>query len=190
MPQESRFKSIADLLREASAAPGKLSYGHAGQGSIPHLATQNLAEALNIKVQAIPFRGDAPLIPVLLKGDLDFATSAISSIRGANLRVLMVFADKRDANFPDAPTAKEVGVAVSVPPGHNGLFAPKGLPRDVLAKLEGACAKAVTSDTVQRTIGATGQSVSYLSSEQFRAQTIADEKFKRELIARLGLSPP
>lgn len=185
--QDSPFKTAPDLFAAAAANPGKLTYGHAGVGSIPHLAAENLAEALGLKVQNVPFRGDNPMLPILLKGDLDFASTALASIRGLNLRVLAVFADKRRANLPDAPTAKELGVAHSVPPGHNGVFAPKGIPDAVRARLEGACANAAKTEAVQKAADNAGGGVTYLSGAQFRAQTVSDYKFKADLIRRLGL---
>ena len=185
--RQSPIKSAQELFAAARENPGKLSYGHAGIGTIPHLAAENLFDALGLKVQSIPFRGDSPMHPVLLKGDLDFASTALSSIRGLDLRVLAVFSDLRRDDFPDAPTAKELGVLTSVPPGHNGLFTPKGVPASILARLETACANAAKNENVVRAIANAGAPVTYLTGAQFRAQTIADYKFKGELIRRLGL---
>ena len=75
----------------------------------------------------------------------------------------------------------------SVPPGQNGLYAPKGLPADVKATLEKGCANAVKAEGVLTVTGKTGQSVAYLTGQQFHDQTAADYKFKGELIKRLGL---
>jgi tripartite-type tricarboxylate transporter receptor subunit TctC len=75
----------------------------------------------------------------------------------------------------------------SVPPGHNGVFAPKGLPVEVRTALERACADAVKSPIVQTTLERTGQTLHYLTGTEFRALTAADYTFKGELIRRLGL---
>jgi tripartite-type tricarboxylate transporter receptor subunit TctC len=185
--QGSPIKSAQDLFAAAKENPGKLSYGHAGIGTIPHLAAENLFDALGLKMQSVPFRGDSPMHPVLLKGDLDFASTALSSIRGLELRVLAVFANTRRADYPDAPTAKELGVATSVPPGHNGFFTPKGVPEAIRARLEAACANAAKNESVIRAIANAGAPVTYLTGAQFRAQTVADYKVKGEIIRRLGL---
>lgn len=182
----SPYKTAQDLL--AAAKDKSLNFGHAGLGSIPHLSVENFADALKIKVQHLPFRGDAAMLPVLIKGDLDFGAPALSSIRGNDqIRPLVVFSDKRNPNYPDVPTAAELGVKTSVPPGQNGLYAPKGLPAEVKAALEKACAAAVKSEGVLKVVGNTGSSVSYLDGKQFHDQTVADYKFKGELIKRLGL---
>lgn len=182
----SPYKTAQDLL--AAAKDKSLNFGHAGLGSIPHLSVENFAEALKIKVQHLPFRGDAGMLPVLIKGDLDFGAPALSSIRGNDqIRPLVVFSDKRSPNYPNVPTARELGVKTSVPPGQNGLYAPKGLPAEVKAALEKGCATAVKAEGVLKVVGNTGSSVSYMDGKQFHDQTVSDYKFKGELIKRLGL---
>ncbi|MBX9827912.1 MAG: tripartite tricarboxylate transporter substrate binding protein, partial [Xanthobacteraceae bacterium] len=185
----SKFKAAKDLLDAAKGKPDGLTFGHSGLGSIPHLSGENFADAMKIKVQHLPFRGDGAMLPVLLKGDLDFGVAAVSSIRGNDsIRPLVMFSDKRHPAYPNVPTAKELGVTTSVPPGHNGVFAPRGLPAAVKSALERGCANAVKSETVLRVTGNTGQAIVYLDSAQFEAQTRADYKFKGELIQRLGLA--
>jgi tripartite-type tricarboxylate transporter receptor subunit TctC len=187
VPENSRFKSARDLLDVAAANPGKLTYGHAGVGQVPHLSVENLAEALNLKFQGVPFRGDSPMLQVLLKGDLDFGAAAISSIQGKKIRPLAVFSDERHPAAPDVPTAKELNVARSVPPGFNGVYAPAGLPTRVRAMIETACAKAVHSEVVKRATQQSGQIIRYLDSVEFHARTLMDHQFKGELIRRLSL---
>lgn len=184
----SPFKTAKELLAFAAANPGKLSYGHSGNGTIPHLSVANLADALKLQFQAVPFRGESALMPVLLKGDIDFAAAAVVTIRGQSFRPLLVFSDRRHPALPDVPTARGLGVATSVPPGQNGLFAPKGLPPEIKAALERACADAVKSQTVLRAMENAGQTVHYLTGSEFRALTAADYRFKGELIRRLGLA--
>lgn len=184
---QSKFRSIQDLIAAARDNPGKLTYGHAGTGTIPHLAVENFAEALKLKFQPVPFRGDAPVLPTLLKGDIDFGAPAISTIHGQNFRPLLIFWQARHAAYPDVPTARELGASSDVPPGHNGLYAPSGLPIAIKTALERHCADAVKSEVVRQIIANTGQSIRYLNGADFRAQTTADYQFKGELIRRLGL---
>ena len=123
---QSKITSAQELLAAAKANPGKLTYGHAGLGTIPHLSMENTAEALNQKFAAVPFRGDAPLVPALLRGEVDFAAIGVSTIRPQpSIRPLAIFSDKRHAAYPDVPTVKELGVTTSVPPGHNGCLRPR-----------------------------------------------------------------
>jgi tripartite-type tricarboxylate transporter receptor subunit TctC len=185
---QSKVQSAQELFALAKEKPGTVTYGSAGLGTIPYLSVENLADALKLKFQHVPFRGDAPVVPALLSGQIDAGSVGISSIRGNDkIRPLLVFADERHPAYPNVPVAKELGVATSVPPGHNGLYAPKGLPADVKASLEKACGAALKHDVLRRAIDNTGMSVKHLSSAQFQAQTLADYKAKGELIQRLGL---
>ena len=184
---QSKLRSVEDLITAAREHPGKLTYGHAGTGTIPHLAVENLAEALKLKFQPVPFRGDAPVLPTLLKGDIDFGAPAVSTIHGQNVRPLLVFWQARHPAYPDVPIARELGITSEVPPGHNGLYAPSGLPIAARTALERHCADAVKSDVVRQIITNTGQSIRYLSGADFQSQTVADYQFKGELIHRLGL---
>jgi tripartite-type tricarboxylate transporter receptor subunit TctC len=185
---QSKFQSARELLDAAAANPGKLSYGHSGNGTIPHLAIANLADELKLTFQPVPFRGESAITPTLLKGDIDFAALAVVTVRGQNVRPLLVFSEARHPALPDLPTARELGVMTSVPPGHNGIFAPKGLPSEIKSALERACANAVKRPGVQRALENSGQVLHYLTGAQFHALTTADHKFKGELIHRLGLA--
>lgn len=186
--KEGRFNSIQDLLALARANPGKVTYAHSGVGTIPHLSVENAADALGLKLQHVPFRSEAQWLPALLRGDLDFASTALTSARSGEVRLLAVFLDERHPDWPDVPTAKELGVATSVPPGYNGVYAPKGIPPTVLSALEKGCAAAVKGNAVLEAVYKAGMTVHYLNSAQFHARTASDHRFKGELIRRLGLA--
>ena len=114
--------------RRPRRIPGKLTYGHAGLRHHSASVGRELRRRLKLKFQAVPFRGDAPVLPALLKGDIDFGAPAVSTIHGQNFRPLVVFWQARHPAYPDVPIARELGAATEVPPGHNGLYAPSGLP--------------------------------------------------------------
>jgi tripartite-type tricarboxylate transporter receptor subunit TctC len=185
---QSKIKSAQELLAAAKENPGKLTYGHAGLGTIPHLSMENLSEALKLNFTSVPFRGDAPLIPALLRGEIDFASTAVGTVRPQPaIRPLAIFSDRRHSAYPDLPTVKELGVAGGVPPGHNGLFAPAGVSTDVRNALERTCVAALGQESVLKVMANTGQTIEYLDGAAFHAQTVADYTSKGELIKRLGL---
>ena len=99
-----------------------------------------------------------------------------------------MFLETRHPAYADVPTARELGATGEVPPGHNGLYAPAGLPPAIKASLERNCADAIKSNVLRQMLANTGQTVRYLSGTDFLAQTVADYKFKGELIRRLGLA--
>jgi tripartite-type tricarboxylate transporter receptor subunit TctC len=185
---QSKLRSVQDLLATAKANPGKLTYGHAGLGTIPHLSMEHLSAALQHQGSAVPVRGDAPLVPALLRGEVDFAAVGVSTIRPQPaIRPLAIFSDKRHPAYPEIPTVKELGVAAGVPPGHNGLFAPRGLAPDIRTALENNCRSIVKQEAMQKVMANTGQSIEFLNGADFHAQTVSDYKSKGDLIKRLGL---
>jgi tripartite-type tricarboxylate transporter receptor subunit TctC len=186
----SPYKTAQELFDAAAKNPGKLNYAHSGVGTIPYLSIENLADTLKVKFQHVAFRSESQWLPLLLEGGLDFASTGLSSMRGQNVRLLLVFADERHPLWPDVPTAKELGITESVPPGYNGVYAPGGLPAPILATLERACAEGLKSTSVARATERTGMAIHYLNSAQFRARALADYKWKGALIRRLGLAPP
>lgn len=144
VPADSPYRSVAELVDAARTSPGKLTWGHAGRGSIPHLAGLELAKAGGIQVVEVPYKGDSETIPALLSGQIDFAPITLSSIPEGRVRIIGLFAPARNPALPDVATVKEQGFDVS-PVSFGGLFGPKGLPGEVKARLEAACKAAAES---------------------------------------------
>jgi tripartite-type tricarboxylate transporter receptor subunit TctC len=185
---ESRFKTPADALQAARAKPNSVTYGTAGLGTVPHLSMANLGQSLGLEMQHVPYRGDALLLPALLRNEIDLAIVAIATIREhPTIRVLAAFDEERNEAYPDIPTVKELGVKRSVPPGQIGIYGPKGLPASVQDTLGDACAAAAKDANVSRVIATTGQRPKYRTGAQYRQTTVDDYKFKGELIRSLGL---
>jgi tripartite-type tricarboxylate transporter receptor subunit TctC len=166
--------------------PGKVSYGHSGVGTVPHLSVANLAYRSNVEMSAIAYRGENPMLPDVISGRLDFGALSVGLAIGQKVRVLAVFADSRHPSFPDAPTFTELGMP-SMPPGFNGLFAPKGTPREVRVVLERACEAAVASESFRAAAQRLNQRVAYLGGAAFAERAAADFRYKGELIRALGI---
>lgn len=184
--QDSPIKSLQDLVARAKAAPGSLSYGHAGNGSVPHLGVAAVEKALGIEFNAIPFRGDGALLPQLMGGQLDFAAPALSSIKGKGLRVLVVLSEKRHPSMPDVASLSELGYPAVVP-GLNGLYAPAGTPADVLAKLQNLCQKVLETEGFKQSAQTLQQVPAYLSAEQFKTRIQNTYRLHADLVPRLNL---
>ncbi|HEY4371187.1 MAG TPA: tripartite tricarboxylate transporter substrate binding protein [Burkholderiales bacterium] len=184
--QDSPIKSMQDLVGRAKANPGKLSYGHAGAGSVPHMSVGTLEKALGVKFNAIAYRGDGPMLPQLIGGELDFGAPALSSITGKNLRVLAVLSDKRNPAVPDAPAITQLGYP-AVTPGLNGLYAPTGLPRPVAEQLQGVCRKVVESEGFTKAAQNLQQTPAYLDGARFKARIEQTYKTNAEIVPDLKL---
>jgi tripartite-type tricarboxylate transporter receptor subunit TctC len=183
---ESPFLTVADLIAAARANPGKLAYGHSGNGTVPHLSVSNLAYRLGLDILSVPYRGEIVQIPDLLTGRIDFGAPSVAVVVGQKLRVLAVFADRRHPSFPDAPTFSELGMP-SMPPGLNGLFAPKGTPPEIVASLERACEKATQSEAFRAAAQRLHQPVIYLKGAAFAERAASEYRYKGELIKALNI---
>lgn len=183
---DSPIKSMKDLVERAKAAPGKLSYGHAGTGSVPHLSVASIEKTLGIHFNPIPYRGDGGMLPQLLGGELDFGAPAISSIGGKGLRVLAVLSDKRHPGEPDAPSMTELGYPAVVP-GLNGLYASVDTPKPILEQLQGICQKVTESEEFGKTARGLQQSPAYLPSAAFKVRLDKVSRENGELAQAIGL---
>lgn len=183
---DSPIKSLDDLMARAKAAPGTLSYGHAGPGSVPHLSVAALEKALKIRFNTIGYKGDGQMLPDLMGGSLDFGAPAISSLGGKNIRVLAVLANKRHPALPGIPAMTELGYP-AVTPGLNGIYAPAGTPKPVLEKMEAICKNVVESESFANSAKTLQQAPAYLSRPQFKSRIEATYRLHEELIPELNL---
>ena len=145
-------QDLRGLIALAKAAPGKIDYASAGNGSPHHIVMELFKRATGIDVNHIPYRGAAQSIVDLVAGQVSLAFSAtvvpLPHIKDGKLRALAVPSDKRSALLPAVPTMAEAGV-----PGFQfdtwiGLFAPKGTPKAVIDRLNAETAAAMADGAV------------------------------------------
>lgn len=184
---ESPLTSLQQLLDEARAKPGTVSYGHAGIGSVPQLATASLAKAAGVQFNEVAFRGDAQVIPQVLGGHVDFGALGASTVSGRNMRVLGALGNKRMDAFPDAPAVSEVGVEHAVI-ARNGLYVSSKVSAPVREQLEAACKSATENAAFREAAAAMHQQVTYMDSAAFSKQLRTDYEANRQLIESLGLA--
>ena len=181
----SPYKTLKDLLADARAKPGELSYGNAGLGSIPHLSMAALTRAAGVTMIPIAYRGDSGVLPQVMSGTLTVGIVAVSSIMGRDMRVLAVFNDHRDKAYPDAPAVTELGFP-KIPPGLNGVFVPKGLPKPVFDTLERSCKQVVSTPAFLEAAKKLNQTVEFFTGAEYAKILKADYDFKGQLIKDIG----
>jgi tripartite-type tricarboxylate transporter receptor subunit TctC len=183
---DSPYQTVGDIIKAAKASPGKISYGHAGTGSIPHLAMIELANVTKTEFNVIPYKGDAEVTAPVLGGIIDFGPMTLSSVPKGAVKIIGIFADKRNPEIPDVPTVKEQGFNVA-PTSFGGLFGPAGLPDDVKATLEKACKAAAATPTYLTTAkrAMLGAEL-YTDSTAFAARLKNDVEEKKVLLKTLG----
>lgn len=170
---DSPYQSMDDVVAAVEAAPGELVYGSSGPGAITHLTMVSAFAGLGIidDMKHLPFQGSGPAIKELTAGNIQFFGDTELLIKRGDFRPLMVFNDERVENFPDIPTATEVGIEAPLNELYlwGGLFAPAGLEPEVTATLEAACDAAVASEGFQEFAANSGTVINYRGAEEFDA---------------------
>ena len=144
----SGVKTVKELVELARAQPGKLNFSSAGNGSGPHMYMELFANAANIKLTHIPYKGNAPAMQAMLAGEVDLIFDTILGIlphaSAGKLRPLMVSSAKPAPALPGVPTMDSVYPGSSMD-GWHGVFAPATTPKDVINKIAEDIRKAVLS---------------------------------------------
>jgi tripartite-type tricarboxylate transporter receptor subunit TctC len=168
---DSPFKSVTDVLTAARQRPGYLSYGHAGNGTSPHLAGELLKYMTRVQIGAVPYKGGAPSLNDLMGGHIPLTFNnvpeSIAQIKAGRVRALGVTTAARSPALPDVPTIAEAGV----PEYDTGVWwdflGPANLPDAVKAKLARDCAEAVQAPAVLERLRALGAAPVGSTPEQF-----------------------
>jgi tripartite-type tricarboxylate transporter receptor subunit TctC len=189
---DSPFKTFNDYIEAARKKPGEINYGSTGAGTSPHLLMEEVAAAAKVKLNHVPFKGNADLQQALLGGHVmaqSDATGWDKFVDAGQMRLLVTFGEQRTKRWPDVPTAKELGYGV-VSQSPYGLVGPKGMDPAVVRTLHDAFKKAMDDPKHQEVLAQLNQDAWYRTGEQY-AQW-ARETFERDrgLIERLGLAAP
>jgi tripartite-type tricarboxylate transporter receptor subunit TctC len=146
--------TLKDFIAYAKANPGKINLGHAGVGSSNYLICKSFVAAAGIDVTLVGYRGAAPALTDAIGGQIDGVCDSAASVSQAIddklVRGLVVGSNVRLGSLPDLPTSAEAGLPDFEAQGWNGLFAPKGTPPDIIARLNAAARAAVESDAVKK----------------------------------------
>jgi tripartite-type tricarboxylate transporter receptor subunit TctC len=147
-------KNLQEFIAYAKSNPGKINLGHAGVGSSNFLICKSFVQAAGIEVTLVGYRGAAPALTDAIGGQIDGVCDAAASVSqpidDKLVRGLVVGSTVRLATLPDLPTSAEAGLPEFEAQGWNGLFAPKGTPPEIIAKLNAAARAAVESDAVKK----------------------------------------
>lgn len=156
VPENSRFKTLGDLLAEAKAQPGKLNIATIAVGSTQNLAAELFKSTAGIQAQIVPFNGTPAVVTALRSGEVDAGIEILapikSQISAKALRALATFGEKRPLGLPDVPTASESGGALKglQVASWNALAAPAKTPRDIIERLNHECQVALASADLKK----------------------------------------
>jgi tripartite-type tricarboxylate transporter receptor subunit TctC len=147
-------KTLNELIAWLKSRPEPVTAGTAGLGSGSHIAGLYFENATGIKLQFVPYRGTAPAMNDLVAGQIDMiidqTSNSINQVRAGTIRAYAVTDDKRVASAPDIPTTDEAGLPGFHMTLWSGLWAPKGTPKEIVAKLNAAALEALNDSAVQK----------------------------------------
>ncbi len=171
-------KDYKGFLQEVKANPGKYSYSSSGTGGIGHLQTELFKSLSATFITHIPYRGAGPALNDTVAGQVpmifDNLPSALPFIKDNRLVPIVVAAPQRLAVLPNVPTFKEVGLEAVNRMAYYGIYGPKGLPKEVVDKINAGVRKALEDPAVRKRIEDTGSLIVANTPEQFAAQMKAE----------------
>ncbi len=173
VPANSEFKTLADVVAKAKAAPGTVTFGSTGPGSTHHLGIELLGSRTGAKFLHVPYRGDAPIITALLANEIQFSivtpTQAIQNVQAGKFRALAVTASTRDDKMPDVPTVDQaLGIKDYDVRSWFAMAAPAGTPKPIIDRLNAEVRKAVEVPEVKARLSGMGGSPAAVSPAEMR----------------------
>lgn len=187
---KSPFKSIAELIAYGKSSQGRLNYAVGGTGSAEHLATVIFERAAGYTSNMIPFKGAIEGITALVAGDIDYQMVpqplAAQFIPKGLIRPLLAFSSKRLKDYPDVPTAAEIGIPQASFAFWGGVAAPAGTPPDIIHKLHRAFNEVSLNPEVQARLTGVGITMSISETPADFAKEVAAELDRMNAAIKVG----
>ena len=179
-------KDYKGFIAELKKNPGKYSYSSSGTGGIGHLQTELYKNLSGTFITHIPYRGAGPALNDTVAGQVpmtfDNLPSALPFIQSGRLVAIVVAAPQRLSQLPTVPTFKEIGLEPVNRMAYYGIYGPKGLPKEVVDKVNAGVRKALEDPAVKKRIEETGSIIVANTPEQFAAQIKAEFEVYKKVV--------
>jgi tripartite-type tricarboxylate transporter receptor subunit TctC len=187
---ESPWKTAGEFIDDAKKRPGQISYSSSGIYGTLHMAMELLSHAAGIKLRHVPHAGAGPALTAILGGHVDALASGpavvLPHIKSGKLRALAGWGDKRVAALPEIPTFKELGYSDAEFYIWAGLFAPRGTPEPVLARLREATRAAVAEPEFKSAMDKLQTPIAFKQGQEFQTFFDADARRLAEGVRKVG----
>ena len=187
---DARWKTFAELVDDAKANPGKITYGTPGAGTSLHIGMEQIAKAKGIKWTHVPFKGGAEIINAVLGGHVDLdvdSTGWAPQVNAGQFRLLVTWGAERTKNWPSVPTLRESGIDL-VSNSPFGLAGPKGMDPKVIAALHDAFKKGMDEPSYRAEIAKFDQEPFYMNTADYRAYALRTLAEQKQIMGELGLN--
>lgn len=168
---QSPYKTLKDLIADAKAHPGQLTFASSGTGASPHLSGEMLKVMAGIDIIHVPYKGSGPAMVDLVPGRVTmmFDNAALPYVKQGKLRALAVSTAKRSAAAPEIPTLAEAGVPGYALSSWYGLWAPKGTPDAIVKLLQKNITQAFADPEIQKKLLNFGGEADVVCGDDFAA---------------------
>ncbi len=186
------YKTVADLIADAKARPGKIDYASGGNGSPQHIGMALLAQSANITMTHVPFRGATQAAADVAGGQVPTAMLGLATVtglvRGGEMKLLGVTTPEPLAQYPGAPTVAQSGLAGFTFNSWFTVMAPAGTPKEIVARLNGEIQKALADPQVRERLIQQGLTPRGVGPDELREMTkVQLDKYAR-LIKDAGIT--
>jgi len=190
---DSKWKTVGDLVAEAKARPGAITYGSSGMGGNIHLGGAMMEKATGTKMHHVPYKETTQIYMAIASGDVQWAVGTASTtqpmFKAGKIRYLAVTGPERTSIFPDIPTvAESKGPANYELQTWVGLYAPRGTPKAVIAKLNADIAKVIQEPEIRSRLNAVGFEGLVQSPDEFQKMMNADSMKFGALIKEMNIT--
>src|SRR5258707_9077719 len=189
---QANFKSAADLIAAAKAAPGKIDYSSGGPGSPQHLAMAMFASAAGISLTHVPYKGATQAATDVASGQIPVGFQGLGTVaalvRGNSLKLIGVTTPNRLPQFPDVPTVSESGLPGFTFNSWFAILAPAGTPKEIIARLNADVLKAVADPEIPAILEKLGFTVRGSSAEELGALTREQFAKYARVMKEMGIS--
>ncbi len=190
VPNNLPVNTLQELIAYAKANPGKVNFGSAGSGTSHHLAGELFKQQAGVDAQHVPYKGSAPALLGLMRGDVQFLIANMPSLKpaidGKQIKPLALTSLERSAQFPDYKTANESGL-----PGFEvivwyGIFAPAGTPEAIINRLNGELRKITAMPDVRKRLTEEGADAINSSPREFAQRIQKDYETWKKVVDSSG----
>ncbi|EER59541.1 conserved hypothetical protein [Acidovorax delafieldii 2AN] len=186
------FHDYKGMLEAVKKEPGKYAYASPGNGSITHLMMEMFKLSTRTDMVHVPYRGSGPALTDAVAGQVplifDNLPSALPFIKEKRLTALVVAAPQRVPALPDVPTFKEVGLESVNRMAYYGLVGPKGMPRDIVDKINAATRKVLQDPAIRKRIEETGSIIMADTPEAFAKQMREELAVYKDVVVKQKLT--
>ncbi len=192
-PAQIRARNLTELVADIKADPKRFSFAIPGLGSTPHLAAEVFRSRVNADILIVPYRGTSPAVNDGVSGQVNMMVVpplvSRQLVRSGKLRALAVTSPRRFEGAPEVPTTEEAGMPNYLFQASYGFWGPKGLPKDIVTRINSAMRQASENPDLRRRLLDLGVSAMWETPEAIAANALADLQNNGRILQQAGGKP-